>query len=242
MRFYVLEPVGGIMFGTKWAYGEQVAPIVQGDGRDCPFCGRTIGGYEWLPPHRIKLSSAKREKWGDFVWGAGFDLMVSSRFKKLYEAEGLNGIEHFYAPAEIVRVGTRKTGDLPEGVPTYHLVRIRWNGANLDDQASEVKRKPEKPPLCPYHRGGIVSFEQMVLQPDSWDGSDIFLAGGGLNSAIMVSQRFHDLAQNYRLANAWLVPAGHYAYREIGGWYVRNPDESPHSSFSRGKRQPPVPG
>lgn len=225
MRFYVLEPVGGLMFGTKWAYGEPVGTRVFGDGRHCPFCGRPITGYEWQPPHRIKLSSAKPEKWGDFVWGAGFDLMVSNRFKQIYELEGLNGIEYFYPPVDIIRVGTRKAGDLPEGIPIYHLVSIRWNGANLDDQESEVKRKPEKPPLCPYHRGGIIYLKQMILQPDSWDGSDIFLAGGGLDSAIIVSQRFYDIVKKYSLTNAWLIPAENYAYREIGGWYLRGYSE-----------------
>lgn len=225
MQFFILKPIGGIRFGRKWAYGDQVEPIVRGPGQDCPICDRPIGGFEWLPPHQVKLSSAKPEKWGDFLWGAGFSLMISNQFKQLYEAEGLNGIEHFYPPATIIRAGTRKSGDFPYGTPIYHLVSIRWNGANLDDNASEVERKPAKPPPCPYHRGSIVSLDRIALQPDSWDGSDIFLAGGGLNSAIMVSERFHGVVEKYKLTNAWLIPAEKYAYREIGGWYVSDPDQ-----------------
>ena len=243
MNYYVLKPAGGIRFGTKWAYAEQVGSVNYGEGKYCPVCGRPMGGLEWLPPHRVKLSSAKPEKWGDFVWGAGFDLMVSSRFKELYEVEGLKGIDHFYPPAEIVRVGTRKTGDLPEGIPIYHLVSIRWNGANLDDNASEVERMIAKLPLCPYHRGSIVSLERVALQPNSWDGSDIFLAGGGLGNAIMVSRSFHYVVKEHSLTNAWLIPAENYAYREIGGWYVRDSNETAEQpSAMRGKQHPPATG
>ena len=74
--------------------------------------------------------------------------MVSGRFKALYEAEGLTGIDYFHPPAEIVRVGTRKTGDLPPSLPDYHLVEIKWNGANLDDTASEIARTRVECAFC----------------------------------------------------------------------------------------------
>ena len=221
-RFYVLEPADRILFGTRWAYAEPVGSCEFGDvPQHCPVCGTPIGSLEWLPPHRIKLSSAKPEKWGDFLWGAGFLLMVSHRFKKAYEAEGLTGIEKFYPPAEIRRVGRRKTGDLPPDLPTYYLVQIRWGAANLDDQASGVERYPSKS-NCAYCRDGIRRLERVVIEPDSWDGSDIFIPRG-LEGTILVSERFKQVVEAYGLRNALFIPAERYAYdeRRPGLWYVR---------------------
>ncbi len=109
MSFYVLEPEGGELFGTKWAYGAVAKPHVTEDiGQRCSGCQETAGPLVWLPPHRIELSSAKPEKWGDFLWGAGFELVVSARFKTVYETERLIGIRQFHPPAEIVRVGKKR--------------------------------------------------------------------------------------------------------------------------------------
>lgn len=241
MRFFILEPVGGIRFGTKWAYAEKVEPVLLGEARVCPICDQAISLLEWLPPHRIKLSSAKPEKWGDFLWGGTF-LAVSERLKDIYHAEGLSGIEYFYPPAEIVRVGTRKARDLPKSLPVYSAVSIKWNGANLDDEISGVVRKPGKS-VCRFHRGWIQSLERIGLETVSWDGSDIFIARGGLNSATVVSERFRDAIEKHSLTNAWLIPAENYAYREIGGWYVRDSNESDETTLtSLGKRQPPKTG
>jgi len=97
-NFFVLEPEEGVMFGRKWAYGEPLAPINSGDSEKCPVCGSPVSSRSWLPPHKIKLSSAKPEKWGDFIWGAGFSLLVSSRLMEIYEQEGLSGISNFSTP------------------------------------------------------------------------------------------------------------------------------------------------
>src|SRR4030067_3256169 len=102
-RFYVLKPEEGIRFGRKWAYAEPLKPDNVGDSEKCPVCGSPVSALMWLPPHNIKLSSAKPEKWGDFVWGAGFPLLVSSRFIEIYEQEGLTGIDIFHPSAEIIR-------------------------------------------------------------------------------------------------------------------------------------------
>lgn len=222
MRFYVLKPEGGIRFGTKWAYAEEVDPVVISEeaAAYCPVCGRPVSMLKWLPPHRVKLSSAKPEKWGDFVWGP-YPLLVSGRFKEAYEREGLTGIKVFYPPVEIVRVGTRKTGDLPPGLPTYYLIEVVWNGANQDDLASKVVR--EKEPLCPYCRagGGRIKQEGIIFEEGSWTGVDIFTARGA-PVPIMVSERFKEVVEGYGLKNAWFIPAEKYGWDDDrpGLWYV----------------------
>ena len=222
MKFYVLKPERGELFGTKWAYADKVDPVVISEEAEdyCPVCGSPVAMLKWLPPHRVKLSSAKPEKWGDFVWGAGFTLLVSERFKEIYEREGLKGIKWF-KPVEIVRVGTRKTGDLPPGLPTYYLIAVLWDGANQDDRASKVvwKRMPE----CTYCRAGgwAVRQEGIIIEEGSWKGVDLFTARGA-PVPIMVSERFKEVVEKYGLKNAWLIPAEKFGWEEgrPGLWYV----------------------
>ena len=83
MKFYVLEPEEGIEFGRKWAYAEVVDPVKYADCERCPVCGDPVSMLKWIEPYRIKLSSAKPEKWGDFVWGAGFSLLISKQLKEI---------------------------------------------------------------------------------------------------------------------------------------------------------------
>lgn len=220
MQFYVIEPEKGL-FGTKWAYGESDDPKNRGDPKTCPECGDILSLMTWLPPHRLKLSSAKPEKWPDFLWGAGIHLMVSGRFKGIYVEEELSGIIEFHQPAEIVRVGSRRRGDLPPNPPVYHLVDILWGGANLDDKASKAVFKYW--PLCPLCRssGAVHSRERIILEPDSWTGADIFQARG-VPGEILVSERFKQAVEKHRLTNLLLIPAERYGYDESrrGLWYV----------------------
>jgi hypothetical protein len=220
-NFYVLKPGQGELFGTKWAYGEQAEPTEIGSSAafSCPICGAQMGMLRWLPPHYLKLSSAKPEKWGDFLWGTVFPMMVSSRFKALYEVEKLSGITKFYPPATIVRVGRKKTGDLPPDLPVYHLVEIVWNGANLDDELSRVVRKRV---TCEYDRGAVEVVEEIVLEAGSWTGADIFEARG-LPGRILVSDRVRRVVEQHNLTNVLLIPIEKYAYNEHrpGGWYIR---------------------
>lgn len=221
MNFYVLKPDGRIRFGTKWAYADQVDPVRFGKGDKCPVCGGAIGGRKWLPPHRIKLSSANPEKWGDFLWGTGFLLMASDRFKRIYETEGLTGITVFHPPAEVVRVGRKKTGDLPPSLPEYCLIEIVWNGANQDDVASELLQG--KPVRCPYCRigGNPRRQRRIAIERGSWTGVDIFTPRGA-PVAVMVSERFNQVAEVRGLRNVWLIPSEKYGYdqQRPGLWYV----------------------
>ncbi len=228
MRFYLLLPEGG-RFGTKWAYGDILDPHDTRDtGPRCPACGNTVGSLVWVPPHRIKLSSAKPEKWGDFLWGAFSSVMVSERFRRIYEKEGLRGITHWWPPAELVRMGTKKTGDLVPKPPTYYLMRINWDGAAMDDSASGlVVKYPEKRECSYCKQSGRILLKRkgIVLEAGSWEGDDMFHARGA--GGILVSERFKEVAQTHKLKNVLLTRADKYAYdlHRPGGWYVRDAEE-----------------
>jgi len=221
--FFVLEPEEGISFGRKWAYADQIDPVNRGEFQTCPVCGGPVSGLKWLPPHRIKLSNAKPEKWGDFVWGAGFPLLVSGRFKIIYEKEDLRGIASFSPPVEIVRVGNRKAGDFPDGTPEYHLIDVPWGGADQDDAASGVILSEPERVRCSYCRvgGNQLKQDRIVIKEGSWDGSDIFKAIAS-PAQFMVSENFKQVSEDYSFKNIWLIPSENYAYdlHKWGLWYV----------------------
>ncbi len=224
-KFYVLKPEEGIRFGRKWAYADILEPSGTGDSQKCPVCGGAVSGLKWLPPRRIKLSSAKPAKWGDFVWGAGFPLLVSKRFKDIYEQEGLSGIAEFSSPVEVIRLGNLKSGYFPTPPPVYHLIHIPWGGANQDDEASGLTHEMPEKIKCGFCRSGFTWKKQdrIVIEEGSWNGSDIFKARNA-PTPFMVSERFKKVVEDYQLTNRWLVPADRYAYdeRRWGLWYVKD--------------------
>lgn len=225
-NFYVLVPDEGVRYGTKWAYAERLEPIIQGEPVRCPVCGDPVTEQDWLPPRRIRLSSARREKWGDFVWGAGLSLLASGRFRTIYDAERLTGLSFVPDPVEIVQAGRYKNGDLPPSLPTYYVIKALWSGGNQDDVASGVVRK--RPARCPYCRvgdGSRLKQSGIVVEEGSWMGADAFRVRGE-SSQIVVSERFKQVVERYHLKNARVVPAEKYAYDErrvMQGslWYVR---------------------
>jgi hypothetical protein len=220
----VFEPEKGKMFGTQWAYADEVDPVNIGQVDHCPVCGGAVSLRRWLEPHRVKLSSARPEKWGDFLWGSGFPLIVSGRFKSIYEAEGLTGIAEFSPPVEVVRIGARKTGDFPASLPDYHLICVPWGGANQDDVASEVVHEQPENIACTYCRIGASWRKQprIILEEGSWGGSDIFRPRAA-PIIFMVSERFKQVSETHGLRNIWLIPSEKYGYdvRRPGLWYVR---------------------
>ena len=222
-KFFVLKAEKGLSFGPLWAYAEEVGESNVGKSQKCPVCGGPVSFLKWLPPYRIKISSTKPDKWGDFMWGAGFPLLISSNFKSIYDQEGLTGIAEIAPVVEVVRMGKLKTGQFPVAPPEYHLIHILWGGANQDDAASGLAHEEPEKIKCQYCRMGVTwrKQERIVIEEDSWDGSDIFVPR---NAPIqfMVSEKFKRVAEDYHLTNAWFIPAEKYAYdeRRRGLWYV----------------------
>lgn len=223
-KFYVIEPSDGKMFGKKWAYADLIDPVNTGDSQKCPVCGQAVSLLKWLPPHRIKLSSAKPEKWGDFVWGAGFPLLVSGKFKEIYEREGLTGIVDFSQPVEVVRVGTLKSGQFPTDPPDYYLIDVLWGGANQDDLASGLTLGIHELIACVFCRGGFAwkKQERVAIEEGSWNGDDIFKPRNA-PVPFMVSERLKLNVEKNQLTNIWFIPAERYAYDEHrpGLWFVK---------------------
>lgn len=224
-NFYVLEPDDGLIFGTKWAYSQRLEPSKSSDPLHCPVCNRMVTLYRWIPPIRLTLSSSKTAKWGDVVWGSSY-LLVSGRFKQIYEREGLTGVTKFHEPAEIVKVGTKKMSDLVGvALPIYHAIEIEWGAAALDTVASGVVWKYPERNICAHCQTGIkAKQERVVIKEGTWNGADIFTPRGGPTE--VVSQRFKEVVDQYNLTGMWLIPAEKWAYDEnrhvpLLNWYVR---------------------
>jgi len=224
-KFYVIKPEEGIRFGRKWAYAEIMEPINKIEAERCPVCGVPIGFYKWMPPYRIYLSSVKSQKWGDFIWGAGFSLLVSENFKRIYTEENLTGIEKISIPVEIGKMGNRKLANLPTLLPIYHLIYVPWGLVNQDDEKSKLNHEQPEKIKCPYCRRGQSWRKQqgIIIDENSWHGEDIFKPRGS-PFELLVSERFKQVVENYRLKNIWFIPAENYCYdeRRFEIWYVRS--------------------
>jgi hypothetical protein len=222
--YYVLAPEEITFFGRKWAYAEVVKPVNYGDCEYCPVCHRPVSSRKWLPPYKVRLSNRKPERWGDFVWGAGFSLLVSSRFKGIYESEGLKGIDEFSEPVEITGAGTIKSSMLPV-LPVYHHIHVPWGGANQDDVASHMQHEHPEKRVCSFCKVGVTNSKQdrIVIEENSWDGSDIFTPRGG-PTPFMVSERFKYIVEQYKLMNVLLIPAEKFGYDPLSlePWYINN--------------------
>lgn len=219
-QFYVLIPEGG-RFGTKWAYGEKVDPVNRGEPDEyCPECGAPVTGLKWLPPYRIRLSSANPNKWGDFLWGVDFALMISGKLLKLYLKEYLSGIRAYTPPVEITRVGKFKHGYLPDNLPTYHLLDIPWDGANQDDESSELEwLGAPREYYCSYHARGkniIRKQKRIIIEPGSWKGGDLFYVRGA-PKVLLITERFERILWENNIKNVMITPAEVFSYSDLLG-------------------------
>lgn len=152
------------------------------------------------PPHYMELLEVKR--FGDYlaVYGNA-DFGASERFLDVCNEEGIRGLEIVHPPVVVTRVGTR--GRREGGHPVYHLVEIAREGADLDDEGSEITRSEV---VCSRCRAGpIDGYQRIVLKPGSECGLDIFYALG-LPGDILVSEKFVDVCLRHRISNTYFTP------------------------------------
>lgn len=221
--FYVVEPEGGKIFGTKWAYAEPIGERKFADSQKCPVCGEPVSMMKWLPPYRIRLSNKNPKKWGDFVWGAFTPVLVSHRVNEIYQKESLKGIVEFSEPFEIVQTGKMRNYEYIAEPPIYHRIEINWGGANQDDLASGLIHEFPEKIMCAYCRSGVSWRKQgkVIIEVGSWKGDDFFIPRNAPVS-FMITEKFKHIIEDYQLTNIWAIPAEKYGYdeRSHGLWYL----------------------
>ena len=135
------------------------------------------------------------------------DILVSLRFKELWENQGLAGLSDF-EPVEVVKVTRHRK--LVGEPPLYFKAAVVLSQAVVDDVASGVEQ--EEPPTCPACRlgGGIKCWRAIIIEPGTWDGIDIFRPRWA--GAFLATSRFKDFCEVNEIRNAVFIPAEEYGH------------------------------
>lgn len=187
-------------------------PCNLGEAPECAACRDVIGVLEWLPPYRAQLK-LWGGTFGDVVFGTGFKLLVSERFRTLWGDANLTGLDGF-EPVEVTRVTRfgqgKKSRRRP---PPYYCVSVARGRAAIDDARSGLEREDETTcPTCRLGREGIIKrTRRIVLERSTWSGEDVFIPRG-LPGTYLASERFKRFCDQHKFANVLLIPAAEYGF------------------------------
>lgn len=206
MSYYVLEqtpPKDTEGCGTTFTDTDDA---ITGDAPCCPVCGSILGPLVWLPPYKVELDVWGRG-YGDWVVGTGNSVLVSERFRLLWEEQGLTGLSGF-DPVEIVKIAGRRR--VKSDPPRYFHTEVLRSDARVDDVASDVvRRRPATCKVC--LSGDIVRIRRVVLDTQGKATPDVFFAVG-LPGVILASERFREFCERHKITNVICVPAEQYGY------------------------------
>jgi hypothetical protein len=203
-RFFVLE---NDILGPHDTQFRDVKPINLGDAPLCPRCNSALGSLTWQPPYRVALEIHGQSP-GDFVRGSGSSRLISKRMAEAFQTERLTGLLGFH-PVEVVRVRKKQRSRTPGVVPNYLVVNVSFFGTSAVD-AGRSRLRYDKPVTCPECRSaGLESAHGFVLEPDTWQGEDVFRARG-LPGIIIVSERFAEFVKRHGFTNMKLIPTEEY--------------------------------
>jgi hypothetical protein len=206
MRFYHLEPEPIAKRQIELMDALQADGTIRGDAPRCEACGDFIGMRPWLPPYRVELDVWGSE-FGDLAFPTADDLLVSLRFKELWEQHGFIGLSGF-EPVEVVKV--RRHRKFQGAPPPYFKAAVVLSKAVVDDVASGVEET--KPPTCPVCRlgSGIKRWKAIIIKPETWSGEDVFQPRW--SSGFFTTERFKEWCEINNMKNATFIPAEEYGY------------------------------
>ncbi len=169
----------------------------------CPACGAPISLLRWERPRKIYFRGSKfADRLSENLIG---ELVVSKRFKELYEKEGITGIERFERIEEV-----RIPGRLQMDSPIYYVAQVPYSQeVVVDPEASVVTGKISRPICKVCNPFGITGghLVRIVLDIKSWQGTDV------LNNyfvGLVFSQRFYEFIQDNNITNFPLTEIGSY--------------------------------
>lgn len=196
MNFYVIN--NNLFDDDFFAYGEDFGDLNLGPTLKCEVCGCNLTSLQWLPPYEIRVS---RKKLGDFIFGTFENFMVSSRFRKQFEKEGLKGIRSFRPISLYFR---KKLLD-----EEYYFPEIELADVAIDWEQSEVVFDGDKEcPKC-FRAGRIVTGMKALIfkQPDKID-LDIFNPQSF--TELVVSERFRDFVSRNKFTNLLMIESSKF--------------------------------
>jgi hypothetical protein len=131
-----------------------------------------------------------------------------------FQTEGLTGLLDFQ-PVEVVRVRNKHRDKAPSALPSYLVVNVSFFGTSAVD-VGRSRLRYDKPVTCPACRSaGLESAHGFVLEPNTWQGEDVFRARG-LPGIIIVSERFAEFVQRHGFTNMKLIPTEEYVWDPLG--------------------------
>jgi len=213
MQFFVLDrtPTGADEAARTDALAVEGTQF--GEAPRCNACGAYVGMRRWLPPYAVELETWGVE-FGDLaIKSVGTDLLVSEKFKALWECYGLSRLSGF-EPVEVVAVKAHLK--LRGNLPPYFRAAVSRSQTLVDVTASEFEWD-EQPPCQVCRVGKIIKrWKRLVIDEATWTGEDIFVARG-LSGSIVVSERFTELCETNGVKNAVFIPAEDFS-RDFYPW------------------------
>ena len=209
MRFFVLRE----LLTKDWTYSAWVRamkPKNQGSAPECPVCGACVGLLPWLPPYHAEIV-LHGQKLGDLVDTTGDSCLVSERFRKAWESEGLRGIEKF-SPVERIRLRPARFG---KKTPTLFHVAAQHFGTQVDVERSLIEY--DRPITCQKCKSGDAkTIRGFSIDESSWTGEDFFFAWGV--SPLIVTDRVREMRDKYGLTNMNMTPVEEYLWDPLHQW------------------------
>lgn len=176
----------------------------------CKTCGRGLSNLIWVPPYNAEMDQWG-ERYGDLALsGSPQCILVSERFRNLYEESGMIGLSGFY-PVTIDRL-VRHNKKCKGKPPVYLKADVARSQAGVDDARSGCvwKKNSTICPECLFPNKGIIkSWTGTVLIEGEVPVEDVFVPRGG-GAGIMVSFRFKAFCEEHAILNAWFFPAETY--------------------------------
>ena len=184
-------------------------PFNVGSAPRCPVCDGFVGMLEWLPPWRVDLLTEGRV-YGDIVGMDPPNLLVSERFRRLWDVSGMTGVE-VASDKEVEVVSVRHYGGPVLGDrPMYYRAAVARSRAAVDHEASAFEWV-DGPPTCRWCLlAASKRWKRIVVDTTDWGGEDLFLPRGG--GEIMATERFAHWCMENRIHNAVIVPAAQFAF------------------------------
>ncbi len=181
------------------------------DPPNCKTCGSGISNLIWAPPYHAEMDQWG-ERYGDLALsGSPQCILVSERFRDLYENSGMIGLSGFY-PVTIDRL-VRRNKKCKGKPPTYLKADVARSRVGVDDARSGCVWTKDSTicPECLFPMKGIIKrWTGTILLPGQVPAEDVFVPRGG-GAGIMVSTRFKAFCEEHAISNAWFFPAELYA-------------------------------